>query len=133
MAKGSKSSSGGLGCLLPVIIIVLIIIFIISKFFGGLGLGNGNGKGGNDDDSNKSHTEQTKDDDDNEQEVVLITVVKGDYFFENERIELEDFIKVLEEKDNDFIVKVKDDSATKDAYGELIEKLDTMMIQYVEE
>ena len=65
--------------------------------------------------------------------VIKISVVESEYFYDNERITLDDFMIILHGIESDLVVEVKDDNASLRAYNELIERLEEEKIRYVEE
>ena len=65
--------------------------------------------------------------------IVNVSVVNNDYFYDNERISLDDFLIILHGIESDLVVQVRDDNASLRAYDELINKLQEEKIRYVEE
>lgn len=64
--------------------------------------------------------------------VLAINVVGNDYFYNNERITLEDFMVIAKEIEGKLVVEVKDDNASLKAYNNLLDELDAVNIDYVE-
>ena len=64
--------------------------------------------------------------------VLAINVVGNDYFYNNERITLEDFMVIAKEVEGKLVVEVKDDNASLKAYNNLLDELDSVNIDYVE-
>ena len=62
-----------------------------------------------------------------------ITVSDNDYFYENERISLNDFIDMIVQADDEMIVEIKDDHASKRAYDELLDKLTEKKIKCIQD
>lgn len=64
--------------------------------------------------------------------VLAINVVGNDYFYNNERISLEDFMAIAKDAEGKLVVEVKDDNASLKAYNNLLDGLDAVNIEYVE-
>lgn len=64
-----------------------------------------------------------------EEAILAITVVGNDYFYNNERILLEDFIVIIQEIEGKVIVEIKDDNASLRAYNNLLNELDKINIE----
>ena len=118
------------------ILVVVILIALVLKF--GLGLGLGFGYKDGDGKSNPSQDEvQSNEEKDNiemtgeEETIIKISVIGNEYYFENERILLDDFISKIENEE-DIIVEIKDDKASLKAYNNLINRLDDLDIPYKE-
>lgn len=136
-------------------------IALIAALFQGIGFGFGNGTGFGDGDKNSttvmnqdnieiedSETDAEKDEvqteqnenmgeeqnqNEKEQKTILsITVVGNDYFYDNERITLEDFIAVLQGMEETVVVEIKDDTASLRAYNALLDRLNEMELNYIE-
>lgn len=127
------------------LLIILVIVIILAGIGIGIGLGRGKGSGEGDGNSTVEKTQEEeskkdmeteeqskKADSKNEDLVLAITVVESDYFYENERITLEDFFSELQEVQGEYIVQVKDDNASLKAYNNLIDELEEQKIDYVE-
>lgn len=136
--------------LIATIIILIVAFFLFGK---GIGLGSGFGKGKVDGkysvvqvDSESVKTEKSKETEDSKEqdkiisekqedncEAIEVSVVAKDYFFENERISLDDLISTIVNTDGEFVVEVTDDNASLKAYKKLIDALDDLEISYIEE
>jgi len=137
------------------IIILLIAVIALGLYFlgKGLGIGNGNGDGegqGNtsvetsqdeasdvENDTVKEEVEIVKQPEDNnvdvfEGAIIKITVADSEYFYQNERITLDDFMDELSEIDSELVVEITDDNASLRAYDDLIDRLKEEHISYVE-
>ena len=66
-----------------------------------------------------------------ERVILAITVVGNDYFYNNERVLLENFIVIIKGVEGKVIVEVKDDNASLKAYNNLLDELDEMNIEYI--
>ena len=124
------------------ILLIIIVIVVIVVCFGigcGLGFGNGKGNGSGSVEVEEEKTEEEKteevtlvEESKTEIRVLLITVVENDYFYENERINIEDFVKEIEDIEDEFVVEIKDDKASLKAYNKLLDTLDEMNVDYIE-
>lgn len=144
-----------------IIVIVAIVALVLCLGFG-LGLGGGIGDGEGDGNSKveitqdetpksendvvqtetneiensenveTSETESEEDVDTYKEEILRVNVVENDYFYENERISIEDFSLKVEAIDSIVTVEVKDDNASLNAYNTLIDLLEEENISYVE-
>ena len=136
---------------LAVTLVVLICYGIGTGFGGGAGSGEGDGNskvntnGENEDmievvEEDVIPTTKPKEKALEEQEgadvfegaILAIIVVGNDYFYDNERILLEDFIAIVKEVEGKLVVEVKDDNASLKAYNSLLDSLDEINIDYVE-
>ena len=132
------------------IIVVLVLVIAALIYFGiGAGLGNGAGDGEGDgntktkiteksDNSEEQKIETTEKEDEDSEDVyegaiLMITVVESEYFYENERIALEDFVAIVEGTEGELVVKIKDDRASLKAYNKLLDELDKLNVEYIEE
>ena len=113
-------------------LLVLFIVFLIISIGFGIGKGKGFGDGNSKDEVKESQEKAETKDDSEETLVFEVSVVKSDYFYDNDRIELDDFIKIVQESDEKCIVKIKDDRASLKAYNRLTDKLEELKIEYVE-
>ncbi len=125
-------------------IIIALVAVIIALFYFGFGLGLGNGNGDNEGDGNTtSYTEETdsreetKDSNSeteagsySQREYILITVNGNEYWYQNSRMEIDELIDTINELEKEFIVQVKDDNASRNAYDELINKLKSEGVVY---
>lgn len=123
------------------LILVAIVIIIIAVMLGlGLGFGKGSGDGNGDGKANavqevskiEEITEKELAEEDDKGTIMKISVVGNEYFYENERILLEDFISKVKEIEGNLIVEVKDDKASLKAYNRLIDQLDELKISITE-
>lgn len=141
----------GIIVIVAIVATVAVVGYLIWK---GRGLGIGNGAGNGEGDGNtqivtnqeKSSDEETNvvdeevetheqnDDaiDEFDGDVVKITVSENEYVYDSEKTTLDDFIAFLNQKDGEFIVKIKDENASLKAYNALIDLLEENHIQYVE-
>ena len=130
-------------------IVIAILIAIILLGGSGFGFGNGSGNGSGNGANSLSEAVSTsttpakqevtkeimpavEEPDDNSERIISVSVVEGDYFYENQRIDLDDLEQLLEETDEKFIVEVTDDNATLKAYQKLLNKLEQMDVSYTE-
>lgn len=130
------------------IIVVIVVIAVVAMLGIGLGFGKGSGDGRGDGKTNTSQeainteehnmveeqTEVEQDDAGNDSEgtIIKVSVVGNEYFYENERVSLDDFISKLEMLEGEVVVEVKDDKASLRAYNNLIEKLEELKISFTE-
>lgn len=136
---------------LAVTLVVLVCYGLGAGFGGGAGSGEGDGNSKVKADGESSSvieiveedvtptiepTEEATEEQDGadvfEGAVLAINVVGNDYFYNNERILLEDFILVVKDVEGKVVVEVKDDNASLRAYNGLLDKLDEMDIDYIE-
>lgn len=122
------------------LVIVVIVIIVIAAMLGlGLGFGNGFGDGklntvqedSKIDESEKT-TEKNAEEDNNKGVIIKVSVVGNEYFYENERISLDDFISKVKEIEGDLVVEVKDDKASLKAYNSLIDRLEELKVSIIE-
>jgi hypothetical protein len=124
-------------------IIVLVIIagaLTIGNCLGwGKGSGNGSGDGNGNGNGTGQETAATGEDstdknveDDYKGAVYAITVSENDYFYDNNRMELDDIEKMLKESEGEKIVEIKEDKASIKAYNKLVELLEGLKVDYVE-
>ncbi|MGI6248481.1 MAG: hypothetical protein ACOYJX_03640 [Acutalibacteraceae bacterium] len=128
--------------LVCLLIIVAIVIILGMKFGFGLGKGGGGNFGKGENTSNittsleeNNPTEEHSKSHDNTTSgatILRISVIENDYFYENERISLEGFIKILQGIQEEIIVEIKDDNASLKAYNNLLSKLDEINIPFVD-
>lgn len=122
--------------------IIILVIVAIALTFGncvGSGLGGGAGKGegsGNGSGNGNATTEEVTGNDASDDEfkgaVYSITVVENDYFYDNNRMELEAIESMLKENDGEKIVEIKEDKASIKAYNKLVDLLEELDVNYVE-
>lgn len=140
--------------LLIVALVVTVIVLICFGIGGGFGGGTGSGEGAGNSkvkvsDENSTVTEVVEEvtptseliDESSEMQdgedvfegaVLAINVVGNDYFYNNERITLEDFMTIAKEVEGKLVVEVKDDNASLKAYNNLLDELDAVNIDHVE-
>ncbi len=123
------------------LLVIIIIIVIMSLFKFGFGFGSGNGSGDKNANTvqNKStvktneEVSKTMSEDSNKGIVMKVSVVGNDYFYNNERISLDDFVSKVKETSGDVSVEVKDDGASLRAYNDIINRLKDLHISITEE
>ena len=123
------------------LLVIIIIIVIMSLFKFGFGFGSGNGSGDKNTNTvqNKStvktneEVSKTTSEDSNKGAVMKVSVVGNDYFYNNERISLDDFVSKVKETSGDVSVEVKDDGASLRAYNDIINRLKDLHISITEE
>lgn len=123
------------------LLVIIIIIVIMSLFKFGFGFGSGNGSGDKNANTvqNKStvktneEVSKTMSEDSNKGAVMKVSVVGNDYFYNNERISLDDFVSKVKEISGDVSVEVKDDGASLRAYNDIINRLKDLHISITEE
>lgn len=124
-------------------IIVLVIIAVALTIGNCLGWGKGNGNGSGDGTGNGNGTGQetvaagedvsgSETEDKYNGAVYAITVAENDYFYDNNRMALEDIEKMLKESEGEKIVEIKEDKASIKAYNKLVELLEELEVDYVE-
>ncbi len=136
--------------LIIALIVIAIVLFIIFK--GGLfGKGDNIGSDGVDNIQAVTSQEAPEDEETNtvkeniETEVqddssdtykgaiIKISVIGNDYIYDSEKITIEKFLEIVKATEGDYIVKIKDEDASLNAYNSLIKKLDENNIGYTEE
>lgn len=135
----SKSS----GCLGGVAVIAVLPLLAFSLLFGscekGFGFGKGSGNGQNTDSNSVTTavTDETIEDNttatNDNVTVVAITVMESDYIFQNNKIELDDFIAELTSVDGKKVVEITDSNSSLKAYRKLISALEENHIEYTEQ
>lgn len=147
--------------ILGIVIAVIVVVVILALLGTGLGFGFGSGNGSGDGDgegtrsnnssalSEETDGENTKatvaetidanvDDTESSAEngsemiTIAVSVFESDYFYQNKKISLDDFIKELESIEENFVVEVTDDNASLKAYNKLIDALEDRRISYTE-
>lgn len=117
------------GCLIPAIILLLLLLlaFLLGFHFGwwGKGSGDGDGKKGSGTSSSDSDSKKQKD--------IYVTVSGAKYIYENNTIEIEDFLNKAADIEGKPVVHITDDKATDSAMNELKNALTNSKISYVEE
>ena len=127
-----------IGIVLAIAIIAAILFIFGGKF--GFGLGNRNGNGAvesveqdnNIDSEQAGVTESADSKEDNIDNTVKVSVAGNDYFYDNEKIELDTLIQKISEIEGHYVVEVKDEQASKNAYEALINALEDNGIAYTE-
>lgn len=131
------------------IIIVLVIVVILLVLFGkGFGLGNGTGNGDGEDGRSVAdmsfHTDTKTDASivdksieaasqvEPSETIVMINVVERDYYYNNERVSLDQFIEKIKSIEGRVVVEIKDDNAALKTYNELVDRLDQEKINHIE-
>lgn len=131
--------------LILVAVVVIAVLVLLGIGFGfGKGSGNGDGDGNTKFSQEESSTaenditeEQTTEHNDgatnaDKESVIKVSVIGNAYFYENERISLDDFIAKVENANGDIVVEVKDDNASLKAYSSLIERLEKLKVPFTE-
>ena len=134
--------------LLAVLVLIIgIAAVVLTRCGGGFGLGLGFGTGKGDGDGNMAvnvSVEKVEDSeapeadnsdestDESEETILKVTVVENDYFYENEKTRLNTLMDRIKETDGDYVVEIKDEQASKNAYEALIEELKEDGIAYTE-
>lgn len=78
-------------------------------------------------------TEEQKELEDEKKIIIYsVTVVESDYFYDNSRISLTDFLDILKEEKEKLVVEIKEDKASLKAYNKLIDALEELEIKYSE-
>lgn len=117
-------------------LVFLVIILGLVIGFGGLGSGEGNGTSGNDSTEIMSTEIETKmqeeTEGDSQKDTICITVVENDYFYDNNRIEIDELLEILQSKKADFVVEINEDKASLKVYNKLLDALDELDIIYIE-
>lgn len=131
---------GGLGIVVVIVLLVVLLTSLGSGF--GFGPGKGKGEGEGNGIAMENTSEQASEAESiattetvnrtNNKLVVAVSVVENDYFYQNKKTTLEDFVSELEALEEDFVVEVTDDNASLKAYKNLTDKLDELHYTYVE-
>ncbi len=122
---------------LIIITLSLIIITIIARFGLGFGAGKISKKSENSNVVQKTavskETKKTnaQTEAQTEKRVIRVSVVGNEYFHENERTSLDDFISKIQTM-TDIVLEVKDDMASLKAYNNLLNRLEEVDIPYTE-
>ena len=134
------------------LIIIALVIVIVALLYFGIGAGLGNGAGDGEGDGNTSAVtseEQSEQDASNavvdssdstldpgetasSNNYVQATVRGDEYWYMNERLSLDEVIDSLKENESSFVVQIKDDNASRNAYTDIIKRLDAEGIPYEE-
>ena len=97
----------------------------------GDGDGGGNGSGSGEGMENTTAGEVSTDDNFNGV-VYAITVVESDYFYNNDRIDLDGIENMLKATTGEYVVEIKEDKASLKAYNKLVERLEELGAKYIE-
>jgi hypothetical protein len=136
------------------VLFVLVLIAVIAAAFlfrcgSGFGFGSGLGTGSGKDDGDgndavvkieeeaaESNTEEAAKSIDHEEDskeiIVKVSVAGSDYFYENEKIELDMLLQEIKKIEGSYVVEIKDEQASKKAYEALIRALKEDGIRYIE-
>jgi len=136
------------------LIIIALIAIIVGLILFGRGFGTGDGAGDGEGDGNSvietradianetendivaEEVDQVKQETENidtiDGAIIQINVVEREYYYDNERITLDDFIKKISKIEGKLVVEIKDDNASLKAYNDLLERLGEENINYVE-
>lgn len=130
MKNKEKKSTGGKS------VIAAGLLAVLALLGGGIGFGAGNGaRVGNSDEGSRIEENQDDYNEDNgfSEEIILAVTVSGnDYFYENEKILLEDLLEKVKDIESEVLVEVKDEDASFNAYQNLLDKLDELNVNYRE-
>ena len=124
--------------LLVVGVVVAIVAILYLGIGGGIGGGKGEGEGAGTIETSQNSQEDTTEEkteyngDEYEGAIFDVTVAGNDYFFKNERIELEKLLDSFDDVKGPFVVEIKDDNASLKAYKALTDRLDNLYIRYIE-
>ncbi len=115
------------------LIAAIILIVIIAVAIGiGFGFGNGRGDGDGDGDASEKEKQEQVDKEYYEGAIFPVTVMENEYFYNNNRIALEEFLALLAEVEEEVVVEINDDNASLKAYNRLVDELKKQKISYVE-
>ncbi|AVM69514.1 hypothetical protein C3V36_09830 [Lachnospiraceae bacterium oral taxon 500] len=133
------------------VIAVIAAVIILFKFGNGFGIGFGIGQGKGDGNAKESAAqkeaskieddrakeevkkEQGSSEDVNKDATLKVSVVGNEYFYDNDRISLDDLIKKIKEVEGDMMIEVKDDNASLKAYNALLDKLTELQIPFTKQ
>lgn len=128
-----------LGCLVIVIIAAALIVLALLGLLKGFGLGgSGNSHGSAPASSLQSAAPSTAEEplatpEKSElQDVIAITVAENEYLLNNQRVELQEIEAAVLECEQEVIVKITDDNASRKAYKGLVDLLDDLDVSYTE-
>lgn len=131
------------GCLIITIIVIALIIMGVLGFLKGFGFGgSGNSQGSESVADSQSTTqsvaqstaEETFDSTEksDRQNVIAVTVAENEYLLDNQRVGLQEIETAIMEHEQEVIVKITDDNASRKAYRELVDLLDHLDVPYTE-
>lgn len=137
--------------ILTIIVVIIVIAVLLLLLGAGLGFEKGNGKGdGKGDGGAKVENSQTKADNEENKTIdvddasdkasegkeisiaVKVSVVGNEYFYDNERLSLDELIAEIQKIDDSIVVEIKDDNASLKAYNAMIDALEENSINYIE-
>jgi hypothetical protein len=123
--------------LLVAIVAILIAMVLLCTRCGFL-LGPGSDGGeetGGEPEGGSAIEDTVKEDEKGKDEIteIKVTVVENEYFYENERVDLDDLMDRIDAFEEKPEVRIKDDNASRKAYDKLIDRLKEKSIQYTEE
>lgn len=142
--KENKREKNNGNKVFPILFLILFIIIFafIFKFGSGFGFGKGNGDIGNtqhevskikkNQDKGEVKEEQRSSNTESHTLMLKVSVINNEYFYDNNRISLDDFINKVKETETDKIVEVKDDNASLKAYNALLDKLKELKVSFIE-
>lgn len=133
------------------IVVVIIVVAVLLLLGAGLGFGKGNGKGdGKGDGSAKVENSQNIADNEENKTIdvddvsdkasegkensiaVKVSIVGNEYFYDNERLSLDELVAEIKKIDDNIVVEIKDDNASLKAYNAMIDALEENSINYIE-
>ena len=127
-----------------IVLVIVASVMTVGNCLGwGKGSGNGSGNGSGSGNGNGNGTGQetvatgeeasgNEAGDKYNGAVYAITVSENDYFYDNNRMELDDIEKMLKETSGEKIVEIKEDKASIKAYNKLVDLLEELDVDYVE-
>ncbi len=132
-----KRKSGCFIALLLLIAVIALLIWLMSHFHIGF---FGNDGGGNNKNSSQSEStddlspidKSTQPSDDNSEKIIDITVSGSQYFYDDGKTEVQDFISEIKEMNGVVNVRVTDNNAYVEYMQELISALEENGIPYTE-
>ena len=132
-----------LGFVGGIIIVAVVLLLVFGLMFGSCGTGFGNGDGNGDgqvaDENSLTTVVEAETIEDNtagtakDMTVIAITVMESDYIFQNNKIELDDFITEVTSMDGKKVVEITDANSSLKAYRKLISALEENYIEYTEQ
>lgn len=131
-----------------IVVIIAVIIIVLYLLFGGFGSGSGIGAGTGkalvstkveiSNDKNNKVSEETTVGRSTEtvaetgisEVFVKITIYDNEYFYDNEKTQLDDLMKKIKEKGANVTVEINDEQATKNAVDAFVKELDNSNIKH---